>query len=468
MNFIKIILIFITCLINNSDNYLLKKAYKIKSDIIVTNHPICTKTASHILNNGGSIIDTAIYAMLCEGIVAPQDSGIGGGFYGIFNINNKQFIVNARERTPKNIKFRHQITKKYCNIGIPSAIRGYRLLHNMYGSLPWKNIFAPIIPLCYQNLSYKPTYLAHAYNFTSILPYNKKLCKTLKKISMFGSQYFYKELSKMIIDDLKEYNPYITYRDFLIYKPIVSKPTFSRYQNYTIYSTAYPAVGEFIHTAFKDLLNKKDLLSTIQNTYNQISRDRFYRYFKTQQKEPILGNTHGTSNICIKKGQDYLCITSTINLYYGSRFYSKSTGIILNNQLDDIPLYYDNIPYRMIPPTSISTTIIKKNNQLDLILGGTGGSRIPAGVINVLYNFYVLNQPLNESISMNRYFYFKDTLEIEGDNNTTIENTILINKPIKKTKLLRNSYNTVTGLTIFNGSYDPRRGGLVYINKTIY
>lgn len=403
--------------------------------IIVTNHPICTKIASKLK---GNIIDIAINIMLCEGVVAPQDSGIGGGFYGIFNINNKVFLLNSRERTPKNIKYRHQIKKKYCNIGIPSAIKGYSVLHKKFGQLSWKKIINPIIRICYKKYKIDIKKLIKLYNLNSILPYNRELCRTLIKLSIHGPKYFYKHTSKLIIKDLKKYNKYITYNDFISYKPIFSKPSYSKYHNYTIYSTKYPAAGQFIHLAFKDILNNKNLLQIIHNSYSYISYERYFKYFYKQQNRPILGNRHGTTNICIKIDNDYLCITSTINLYFGSKFYSKSTGIILNNQLDDIPDYYTYIPPKMIPPSHISTTIIKKNNKLDIILGGTGGSRIPSGIINVLYNFYIYKKNIYNSIKSNRYFYFNNIYTSDD------------------------RYNTVTGLTRFNGSFDPRRGGLVY------
>lgn len=405
--------------------------------IIVTNHPICTKIASKL---NGNIIDTAINIMLCEGVVAPQDSGIGGGFYGIFNINNKIFLLNSRETTPKNIKFRYQIQDKFCNIGIPSAIKGYAVLHKKFGQLSWKKIIYPIIQICYKNYKNNTLKIIKKLNFNSILPYNRQLCRTLIKLSIFGPEYFYIHTSKLIINDLKKYNKYITYNDFISYKPIFSKPSYSKYKNYTIYSTKYPAAGQFIHSAFKDIINHKNLFKILQNSYKNISNERYFKYFHKPEIIPVLGNKHGTSNICIKFNNDYLCITSTINLYFGSKFYSKSTGIILNNQLDDIPIYYTYIPPKMIPPSHISTTIIKKNNKLDIILGGTGGSRIPSGIINVLYNFYKFNKNIYDSINSTRYFYFNNIYEINN----------------------RNSYNTVTGLTRFNGSFDPRRGGLVY------
>lgn len=432
------------------------------SNIIVTNHPTCTDIGARLMKRG-SITDVAIGVMLCEGVLRPQDSGIGGGFYGIFKINQSVFLVNAREQTPEKIKFRSQINKRFCNIGIPGAIKGYKFLHDNYGKMSWQDILKPIIKICYEEYSDEVKKIAKSLNFNHILPYNKPLCQSLEKISIFGPDYFYKNISKKILKDLNGYNKYIHYKDFIEYKINISSPSVLKIDNYTIFSTKYPAVGETIIQSFKKIIEGENIFNVLDYTYGDISQNRYFKYFKKPQKRLILSNTHGTTNICIKKKADYLCITSTINLYFGSKFYSKSTGVILNNQLDDIPAYYTNIPSKMIPPTSISTTIIKKHNKLQLMLGGTGGSRIPAGIINVLYNFYILKEPLKKAIAKNRYFFFNNILEIEFKKRYLTNNYFA--DPESSLIISRSSYNTVTGLTPFEGSYDPRRGGAVYFEK---
>lgn len=439
--------------------------------IVVTNHIVCTKLAKNILQNNGSLIDASINIMLCEGVMAPQDSGIGGGFYGIFKLNNiPVFLLNSRERTPIAIKHRSQIENKFCNIGIPGAIKGYMALHKKFGLLPWKKIILPVLKVCNRGL--KP----NSYSFRLIRLYkfdihysrkygkyyNKALCNTLFKIASKGGMYFYSVLSKKIIRELTPYNPYIKYVDFMTYKPSITNPSFLSFKNYDLYSTNYPAPGMYINEAFKELHNNKSLIEVLDNFYKNVSVDRYVRYKHKLPHQLYLGNKHSTSNICIKRDEEAICITSTINLYFGSGFYSKSTGIYLNNQLDDIPEYYTNIRRKTIPPTSISTTIILKNNKIDLILGGTGGNRIPSGIINVLYYYYILGYPLEKAISNNRIFYANNYLEIENGLAPELYIKIFknINKHINLNVITKSSYNTVTSISAKSASFDPRRGGL--------
>lgn len=439
--------------------------------IVVTNHRVCTKLAKNILQNNGSLIDASINIMLCEGVVAPQDSGLGGGFYGIFKLNNTPvFLLNSRERTPMAINHRSQIADKYCNIGIPGAIKGYVGLHRRFGNLPWKRVILPVIKVCKRGHSPNSyTYrLIKLYKFERHYTrnynryYNKALCNTLFKLALKGGMYFYSVLSKKIIKELSPYNPYIKHEDFMTYRSALSNPNVLSYKNYKIYSTNYPAPGMYINQAFKELHNNKSLLEVLDNFYKNVSIDRYLRYKRKPPHTIYLGNKHSTTNICIKRNEEALCITSTINLYFGSGFYSSSTGIYLNNQLDDIPEYYTKIRRKTIPPTSISTSIIYKNNKIDLILGGSGGNRIPAGIINVLYYYYILGYPLKKAIANNRIFYANDYLEIENGLPPELYIKIFrnINKQLRINIVTKSSYNTVTSISANSASFDPRRGGL--------
>ena len=93
--------------------------------LIVTNDEKCSKLTKNVFLNGGNIIDAGITAVICEGIVNPQDTGIGGGFTGVVKLRKKTFMINAREKTPYLLKSVDDIkTKKYGAIGVPGMIKG--------------------------------------------------------------------------------------------------------------------------------------------------------------------------------------------------------------------------------------------------------------------------------------------------------------------------------------------------------
>jgi len=49
--------------------------------MVVTAHPLATRTAVDVLVNGGTAVDTAVAAQMVLYLVEPQSSGIGGGAF---------------------------------------------------------------------------------------------------------------------------------------------------------------------------------------------------------------------------------------------------------------------------------------------------------------------------------------------------------------------------------------------------
>jgi len=81
--------------------------YSLRNDnvakgLIVTNGHECAEIAKNILIAGGSAVDAAISAALCEGVALPQSTGIGGGsFITIYTKHDRKIhMLNAREVAP--------------------------------------------------------------------------------------------------------------------------------------------------------------------------------------------------------------------------------------------------------------------------------------------------------------------------------------------------------------------------------
>lgn len=62
-------------------------------------------------------------------------------------------------------------------------------------------------------------------------------------------------------------------------------------------------------------------------------------------------NEHGTSHICVVDSErNAVSMTSTVNSYFGSQILSLSTGIVLNNEMDDFSVPSSNTNFTSIPP----------------------------------------------------------------------------------------------------------------------
>jgi len=124
----------------------------------------------------------------------------------------------------------------------------------------------------------------------------------------------------------------------------------------------------------------------------------------------------GTAHLSVVDAwRNAVALTTTVNLAFGSKVLSPSTGLILNDQMDDFatsnssnafgypPSYANRVEPGKRPLSSMSPTIVTKNGNLHLVLGGSGGSRIITGTLQVLLNIFAGNQNIKEAVFAPRF-----------------------------------------------------------------
>lgn len=127
---------------------------------IVTNNPICTDIAVNYHRTYPKItaIELFIVASICEGIVHPMDSGLGGGFQmlAVKEPNEDSThpfarYINAREMSGAVVPTTLGRTPQH--IGVPSMLAGYQYIYqnlhrwNLTAALPWYMLFEENIKL---------------------------------------------------------------------------------------------------------------------------------------------------------------------------------------------------------------------------------------------------------------------------------------------------------------------------------
>jgi gamma-glutamyltranspeptidase / glutathione hydrolase / leukotriene-C4 hydrolase len=108
---------------------------------------------------------------------------------------------------------------------------------------------------------------------------------------------------------------------------------------------------------------------------------------------------HGTTHISVIDNQGMtISLTSTINLSWGSRLHDPTTGIILNDEMDDFsqvnrsdafqlqPSPYNYIKPFKRPMSSSTPTIVLSPlaGRVELVLGASGGARILTSVLDAI------------------------------------------------------------------------------------
>src|SRR5260370_462873 len=130
--------------------------------------PAC-QAGAQVLAGGGSAIDAAIAANATLGVVEPERGGIGGDLFVIYYEAKTGRLtgINASGWAPKGLSI--DVLKSMGNttmpqlgiqsVTVPGCVDGWAKLHQKFGKLPWKDVFAPAI--YYAKNGYPVTEIIH-------------------------------------------------------------------------------------------------------------------------------------------------------------------------------------------------------------------------------------------------------------------------------------------------------------------
>ncbi len=111
-------------------------------------------------------------------------------------------------------------------------------------------------------------------------------------------------------------------------------------------------------------------------------------------------------------------VTTTLNSGFGSKLYSKELGFFLNNEMDDFsakpgePNIYGLVggEANAIAPqkrmlSSMTPTIIEKDDKLSMVVGTPGGATIITSVLQTILNVYEYNMNIQEAVNAPRFHH---------------------------------------------------------------
>ena len=246
----------------------------------------CSEIGNDMLLKGGSAVDAAIAAMLCNGIVNMYHSGIGGGTVAVVfdKENDKFYHFNGYGRAPLETDvdyFEEKSTSGSCS-DIPECLRGsksilipgevstFQKMHEKMGKLEWQELVLPSVDLCdsgfYVNEPFREgidqfigvddgssQYDALREYFTNPMTGTwyqvgevkkcPKLAETLRKIAVNPDDFYRGELANDIVQDLVDIDSWATVEDFNTFEAMVDEEPFRMDMEDMSFFTSKPPSG---------------------------------------------------------------------------------------------------------------------------------------------------------------------------------------------------------------------------------
>jgi len=291
----------------------------------------------------------------------------------------------------------------------------------------------------------------------------KDLANTLKVISDLGIDGFYKgDVADKLVKFVDDNGGVISKKDLENYKVVERETVSYNYKGYNIISMPPPSAGGIaLIQAFK-LFNKInfDSLKWNSSEYINFVTEAFKYIYANRNKYlgdpdfvnlPIdyllsdevteklyfdITNNKKSYNEIINEAKDIqesketthysivdgmgnaVSVTYTLNSSYGNKIVADGLGFLLNNEIDDFALSLDAVNQFGLPGSkpnlikpgkrmlsSMTPTIVLKNNKPYLVIGSPGGSTIMTSVIQVISNILNYKMGIRDAITVPRFHH---------------------------------------------------------------
>nr|XP_014094090.1 glutathione hydrolase 1 proenzyme isoform X1 [Bactrocera oleae] len=124
---------------------------------VCSDSDVCSRIGRDVMQkSGGSAVDAAIATLFCNGLLAMQSMGLGGGV--LINIysssEQRSYSILSRERAPLDFQLPKgnvsTIFQSALGIAVPAEVAGYAVAHQHFGKLPWRQLVEPTTKICRQ------------------------------------------------------------------------------------------------------------------------------------------------------------------------------------------------------------------------------------------------------------------------------------------------------------------------------
>ncbi|QIA77333.1 gamma-glutamyltransferase [Rodentibacter caecimuris] len=302
----------------------------------------------------------------------------------------------------------------------------------------------------------------------------KDLANSLKLIAKEGAKAFYEgEIAEKIVQEMKQHNGLISLEDMRNYQAIERQPIVGNYRGYKIVTMPPPSSGgihlvqlfnmlenyplnefgansaktihylaesmklayadrseylgdpDFVKIPVSGLTSKNYANSLIQNIRENYARPA--TEIKPGKPQPYESDQTTHYSVMDNAG-NAVAVTYTLNLNFGSGIVAEGTGILLNNEMDDFSAKpgvanafgliggdANAIEAKKRPLSSMTPTIVLKDNKPWLVTGSPGGARIITTVLQSISNTIDHNMNPAEAIVAPRihHQWLPDELRIE-------------------------------------------------------
>jgi gamma-glutamyltranspeptidase len=230
---------------------------------VAANHPLAAQAGLLALRAGGHAADAAVATAAALAVVEPMMSGLGGdGFYHVYDHESRRATVfngtgpAPAAATPERYKAGIPRTGPL-SVSVPGMLAGLAMMHERFGRLPWRDLFAEAIRLAREGFAATPHYRHFAAEHLALLradPHSAAvfltageapslaapivqpaLAQTLEQIAAEGALCFYRgSLARRLASGLAAAGALVAAADLAEFTAEEQPPIATQYRGFTV------------------------------------------------------------------------------------------------------------------------------------------------------------------------------------------------------------------------------------------
>ncbi|PVD32769.1 hypothetical protein C0Q70_08215 [Pomacea canaliculata] len=349
---------------------------------VAADSALCSKIGTFFISvklwaaKGGNAADAAIAAAICAGLMSAHSSGIGGGVFIVFynRTSGQAITINARETAPaaasQDMFVNNPSLSTYDGTITREDLADYTV--DVTSPVTF-NVTSSGLTVYSMPLPGSGVVLGYIFNILSGYGFTPDSMSTTDKA-------------------------------VLTYHRIVEAMKFAYAKRSELGDPKFLNISQLVHNMTSPEVG--------QEIRAKISDDKTH---DIPYYEPSFFNKNdkGTSHTSVFDGEgNAVAITSTVNLYFGSKMKGNRTGIIFNNEMDDFstpnttnafdvpasPANFIQPGKRPLSSMTPSVFVDSKTGEVKLVAGASGGTKITTATALVAMRTLWFNDSLVEAV----------------------------------------------------------------------
>jgi len=284
---------------------------------------------------------------------------------------------------------------------------------------------------------------------------NPALGRTLRRLANEGKTPYYEgDIGRELVATANEKGGALTAADLAHYQPVRRTALHVTWEDYDVYTMPPPSAGgllvaetlgtfsktelarytpgsgvyqhllaESMRGALSDRLRfvgdpdfqKFDVAALIEPARLARRKAQLISSERTHTLPRFDDDEHGTHHLLvIDQAGNVASLTTTVNNAFGAKITAPTSGIVLNDELDDFTRQKDVVPFGLSespnrprpgarPVSSMTPTVVVKDGKVVFALGGSGGQLIATNVAQLLMTHLVFGLSPSELVALPRF-----------------------------------------------------------------